>query len=186
MLSTESIKLDINVPIKMRDGAVIYSDVWRPDTGGKYPTILTRTPYNKNFSFPTRAGYLNPQRFARAGYAVVIEDVRGTSDSMGQLSYSATGDRRWLRFGRIYCPTTLVRWQSGYVRHLILRIPNGRRPLPNRLIWLQFAMTSMIPYAFPFSRKGIPSNWMPTFPGVRQLLAGLAAENYRAKSWNQY
>ena len=83
MLPTESIKLEINVPMKMRDGTLLYADVWRPDRPGKYPAVLTRTPYNKNLMFPTGAGYLNPQRMARAGYGVVIQDVRGTGDSEG-------------------------------------------------------------------------------------------------------
>ncbi len=75
MLTTESLKLEINVPIKMRDGILLFADVWRPDDREKHPAILTRLPYNKNIMFPTRCGYLNPQRFARAGYAVVIQDV---------------------------------------------------------------------------------------------------------------
>jgi putative CocE/NonD family hydrolase len=87
MLTKEVIKLEVNVPIKMRDGTVLYADVWRPDTGGRYPVIMTRTPYNKNFSIPVRAGYMNPQRLARAGYAVVIQDVRGTGDSEGQAFF---------------------------------------------------------------------------------------------------
>ncbi len=84
MLPKEIIKLEINVPVTMRDGTVLYADVWRPDAAGKYPVILTRTPYNKNLQFPVRAGYMNPQRLARAGYAVVIQDTRGTGDSEGK------------------------------------------------------------------------------------------------------
>ncbi len=87
MLPAQAIRLDINVPIKMRDGTMLYADVWRPFKEGKYPAILTRTPYNKNLMFPTRAGYMNPQRIARAGYAVVIQDVRGTGDSEGEAFF---------------------------------------------------------------------------------------------------
>ena len=84
MLPTEPIKLEINVPMKMRDGTLLYADVWRPDRPGKFPAVLTRTPYNKNLMFPTNAGYLNPQKMARAGYGVIIQDVRGTGDSEGR------------------------------------------------------------------------------------------------------
>ena len=87
MRKTESLKLEINVPIKMRDGAILYADVWRPDDQEKYPAILLRTPYDKKFQFPVRAGYTNPQKFARAGYAVVIHDVRCTGDSEGKAHY---------------------------------------------------------------------------------------------------
>ena len=87
MLTTESIKLEINVPMKMRDRTVLYADVYRPDKPGKYPAILTRLPYNKSITFPTGSGYMNPQRFARAGYAVVIQDVRGTGSSEGEAYF---------------------------------------------------------------------------------------------------
>ena len=44
MLPQESIKLDINVPSRMRDGVTLYADVYRPDNDGRYPAILTRLP----------------------------------------------------------------------------------------------------------------------------------------------
>lgn len=87
MLSTESIKLEINVPMKMRDGTILYADVCRPGKPGKYPAILTRLPYNKNIMFPTESGYMNPHRYARAGYAVIIQDVRGTGSSEGDAYF---------------------------------------------------------------------------------------------------
>jgi uncharacterized protein len=87
MLLKESIKLECNVPAKMRDGTVLYADVWRPDTGGRYPAILTRLPYipcDDSSALITSSGYMNFQRFARAGYAVVIQDCRGTGVSEGE------------------------------------------------------------------------------------------------------
>ena len=87
MLNTESIKLEINVPMKMRDGTILYADICRPDKPGKYPAVLTRIPYNKNLMFPTRSGYMNPYRYARAGYATVIQDVRGSGSSEGDAYF---------------------------------------------------------------------------------------------------
>ncbi len=87
MLSTESLKIEINVPVRMRDGAVLYADVYRPDDGRRHPAVLTRLPYNKSVEFPTCAGYLNPLLYARAGYAVVVQDVRGTGSSEGTASF---------------------------------------------------------------------------------------------------
>jgi putative CocE/NonD family hydrolase len=84
MLAQESIKLDINVPARMREGTVLYADVYRPDTEEKYPAVLTRLPYDKSVFFAKRPGYFNPQRMARAGYAVVAQDVRGTGASEGE------------------------------------------------------------------------------------------------------
>ena len=84
MLPQESIKLEINTPVKMRDGTILYTDIYRPDSVGKCPAIVTRLPYDKSIIIPTRGGYFNPQRFARAGYAVVIQDCRGTGTSEGE------------------------------------------------------------------------------------------------------
>jgi len=83
MLPQESIKLEINVPAKMRDGTVLYADVYRPDNEEKYPAVLIRTPYDK--TFPMGTNYLNPRRVALAGYAVVVQDCRGTGASEGEF-----------------------------------------------------------------------------------------------------
>ena len=83
MLPTESLKLEINVPARMRDGVILYADIWRPDTEDKYPAILTRLPYRKG-AHMMKPGYMNPQRIARTGYAVVIQDCRGTGESEGE------------------------------------------------------------------------------------------------------
>jgi uncharacterized protein len=79
-----SIKLEIDVPARMRDGAVLRADIYRPDTAEKYPAILIRLPYLKNM-LATQAGIFHPQRFAQNGYAVVIQDCRGTGSSDGEL-----------------------------------------------------------------------------------------------------
>ena len=78
MLPQESYKLDINIPAKMRDGVILYSDVYRPNARSKYPAILIRTPYNKSRSS------INFQQFIRAGYALAIQDCRGTGASEGE------------------------------------------------------------------------------------------------------
>ena len=44
---SSSIRVDKDVPMKMRDSAVLRADVYRPDDGEKHPAILMRTPYNK-------------------------------------------------------------------------------------------------------------------------------------------
>ena len=31
----------------MRDGTILYADIYKPGTPGKYPVILTRTPYDR-------------------------------------------------------------------------------------------------------------------------------------------
>jgi putative CocE/NonD family hydrolase len=70
-----------NLQVPMRDGVNLATDVYRPAAEGRYPTIVSRLPYDKelpivNFSFDT-------MRAARAGYAVVVQDTRGRYQSDG-------------------------------------------------------------------------------------------------------
>ena len=75
-----------DVPIKMSDGVTLYADVIRPADAngnavlGRFPVLLTQTPYNKiatGLNFET--DYL-----VQRGYVQVIADVRGTGNSEGQ------------------------------------------------------------------------------------------------------
>jgi uncharacterized protein len=74
-----------NIPVTMSDGVVLYADVIQPaDSSGKalpgrYPVLLTQTPYNKNSpSLNFENDYL-----VEHGYVQVIADVRGTGGSEG-------------------------------------------------------------------------------------------------------
>ena len=78
------IRVDQNVPSRMRDGTTLYADVYRPEASGRYPVILTRTPYDKD-NYGTRVDSLDPIRAAREGYAVVIQNVRGRYNSEGEF-----------------------------------------------------------------------------------------------------
>ena len=78
------IRVDQNVPARMRDGTTLYADVYRPEAPGRYPVILTRTPYDKD-NYGTRVDSLDPIRAAREGYAVVIQNVRGRYNSEGEF-----------------------------------------------------------------------------------------------------
>jgi putative CocE/NonD family hydrolase len=83
MLPQESIELTINVPITMRDGTILYANIYRPGKEGKYPAVLVRLPYVKDSDFMTQ-DYMDPVRMVRAGYAIVVEDCRGTGASDGE------------------------------------------------------------------------------------------------------
>lgn len=36
-----------NVPVRMRDGILLSTDIRLPDAGGPYPTLVRRTPYGQ-------------------------------------------------------------------------------------------------------------------------------------------
>lgn len=76
--------VEVDVPVPMRDGVTLATNVWRPQGPGPFPALLVRTPYGKDDA-GTFGNPKLPDVFAlvAAGYAVVAQDVRGTSRSPG-------------------------------------------------------------------------------------------------------
>jgi uncharacterized protein len=72
--------IENDVAVKMRDGVVLRADIYRPQTTGKFPILLERTPYNKGDSDDVRFG----TRAAARGYVVIIQDTRGRYMSEGE------------------------------------------------------------------------------------------------------
>jgi putative CocE/NonD family hydrolase len=70
----------LHVRVPMRDGVHLDTNVFHPSNGGRYPTVLLRTPYGKGTELP--AGYIS---FMDHGYAVVLQDVRGRYASEGNF-----------------------------------------------------------------------------------------------------
>ncbi len=71
-----------NVEVPMRDGTVLRADMYRPAEDGKYPVLLSRTPYDKSMA----NGQGNPAvRLASAGYVVLLQDCRGRFASDGDF-----------------------------------------------------------------------------------------------------
>lgn len=73
-----------NVSMTIRDGVTLRADVWRP-LEGTAPTLLMRTPYSRRQTgmYGTPIGGPSVMAFVNAGYAVVLQDVRGTFASDG-------------------------------------------------------------------------------------------------------
>jgi putative CocE/NonD family hydrolase len=74
-----------NVMIAMRDGVKLAADLYQPARNGaivpgKFPALLTRTPYNKEGADPAAEA----RAFAARGYVVVMQDVRGRYQSEGR------------------------------------------------------------------------------------------------------
>ena len=70
--------IERNVPAKMRDGVILRADIYRPKAEGKFPVLLTRTPYNKTgeISLGVKA--------AERGYVLIAQDTRGRYASEGE------------------------------------------------------------------------------------------------------
>jgi len=71
------------VACAMSDGVVLVSDHYVPEGEGPWPTLLMRQPYGRDIA--STVVYAHPAWFARQGYAVVIQDVRGRGDSEGEF-----------------------------------------------------------------------------------------------------
>ncbi len=81
-----NLKIEVNVEMTMRDGTILRADIYRPDDMQAYPAVIVRTPYVKD-RMVTRWGELSPIRLAKAGYAVVWQDTRGTGCSDGEYTF---------------------------------------------------------------------------------------------------
>jgi putative CocE/NonD family hydrolase len=77
------VRCEFDVAQVMSDGTVLKADIYRPSISGRYPVLLQRTPYNK--SLAGNLCYQHPIWYARRGYMVVVQDVRGRWKSDGDF-----------------------------------------------------------------------------------------------------
>jgi len=71
------LKVEAGTKIAMRDSVKLSTDIYLPQTEGKAPVILIRTPYKKEM------GEIQGRYYARRGYVVAIQDCRGRFGSEG-------------------------------------------------------------------------------------------------------
>lgn len=77
----DTLKVMYHLPVAMRDGVNLATDIYLPTKSGKYPTLLIRDMYT-NGSAVGRQKYA---KFATSnGYALVFQSVRGRYDSEGK------------------------------------------------------------------------------------------------------
>jgi putative CocE/NonD family hydrolase len=84
------VQLQRGVNCRMTDGVDLISDHYYPPgyfagkrSSEKHPTLLMRQPYGRDIA--STVVYAHPAWFARHGYNVVIQDVRGRGDSEGEF-----------------------------------------------------------------------------------------------------
>ncbi|MEV6443897.1 CocE/NonD family hydrolase [Amycolatopsis sp. NPDC051716] len=149
--------VEVDVPVPMRDGIALATNVWLPDGPGPFPALLVRTPYGKD-----DAGlYGNPKlpdvfALVEAGYAVVAQDVRGTSRSPGTFVPHAheapdTVDTLTWLAARSWCDGAVGMWGGSYMgfsqwQAAVHDVPALRAIAP--------VMTSADPYAAPWRSPG--------------------------------
>lgn len=72
---------EMNLTARMRDGALLRADAYRPAGTDRCPAILIRTPYGKD----GESGLTFIEAANARGYAVVVQDVRGRYASSGEF-----------------------------------------------------------------------------------------------------
>jgi uncharacterized protein len=75
------VRLERGVECKLTDGTKLVSDHYYPAGEGPWPTLLMRQPYGRDIA--STVVYAHPIWFARHGYHVAIQDVRGRGGSTG-------------------------------------------------------------------------------------------------------
>lgn len=68
------------VHAEMRDGIKLAGNLYLPEGRGPFPCVVQRTPYGKDAMFRNPVG---TKRYTDAGYAYLVQDVRGKGRSEG-------------------------------------------------------------------------------------------------------
>jgi putative CocE/NonD family hydrolase len=79
MNTPDEIRLLHGCWVPMRDGIRLSTDVYLPRSGGPFPTVVTRTPYESGRDVFVELGVY----WAERGYAFVVQDCRGRFESEG-------------------------------------------------------------------------------------------------------
>lgn len=81
------VRLERGVRCTLSDGVTLVSDHYYPSPAewgpGPWPTLLMRQPYGRDIA--STVVYAHPATYARRGYHVVIQDVRGRGGSEGDF-----------------------------------------------------------------------------------------------------
>ncbi len=79
MSSSHRVTRKVLVPA--RDGVRLATDLWLPDTDVPGPAVLFRTPYDRS---AYNTDVLRPQQCVEAGFAAIVQDMRGRFGSEGE------------------------------------------------------------------------------------------------------
>jgi putative CocE/NonD family hydrolase len=187
--SVLNVTKDVAVP--MRDGVVLRADVVLPSVTGRFPTLVYRTPYGKQFALKEGSTF---EKAVARGYAVVIQDVRGRYASDGDFSpYQNEG-----RDGYDTIEWAARQpWSDGNVGTFGLSYPGAVQWLaavenPPHLKAMVPAMTFSTPRNFFYSGGVFDGSWLDWIwfniaPDARRRknLPGPQTRKEAAASWKQ-
>ena len=186
---TNSIVIEKDVAVPMRDGVILRADIYRPASGDSFPVLLYRTPYGKDDAAVSYGTHL---RAVARGYAVVLQDVRGRYASDGQFEpYRNEG-----RDGYDSIEWAAAQpWSNGDVGTFGLSYPGAVQWLaaiesPPHLKAMVPAMTFSSPGNFFYMYGIFDLSWLPWIyrniapdSRVRRNLPGIRSEEKAAQEW---
>jgi putative CocE/NonD family hydrolase len=186
----ETMVVETNVAIPMRDGVVLRADVYRPPGVGPFPVLLYRTPYGKHFAVESYQTHLSA---VERGYAVVLQDVRGRYASDGLfVPYRNEGSDGYDSIEWAAAQP----WSNGDVGTFGLSYPGAVQWLaaiesPPSLKAMAPAMTFSSPRNFFYMNGVFDLSWLPWIyfniapdARVRQDLPGLRSYEEAAEAWD--
>lgn len=133
--------------VPMRDGVRLATDLYLPGNLGPHepgtlPVLLERTPYGKNEETRRERSAANPlpmrrgevaARFAREGYAVVVQDCRGRFGSEGQFTkylgeaHDGADTLQWI-MEQPWCNGSVGTYGLSYAAHTQTALATQRPP----------------------------------------------------------
>lgn len=99
----EHIRIERDVEVPLRDGTMIYTDIYRPEDASNIPAIVCWSPYGKRAGYApnppftlrgvpagtvskmTKFEGLDPTYWCHHGYAIINPDARGSGNSQGDI-----------------------------------------------------------------------------------------------------
>lgn len=129
--------VELDVKIELRDGTRLNAEVWRPDVAEPLPAILIRSPYPD----PVARTVLDPVRAMRMGFAVVVQQIRGTGMSEGRFepwvaeAWDGADSVQWCA-QQPWCTGQVATMGLSYLAHAQLYAA-GERPAALRAMVLE-------------------------------------------------
>jgi putative CocE/NonD family hydrolase len=137
--------IERDIMVAMRDGIRLATDVHRPARDGKplpgsFPVLVERTPYGKNNESVRERSVRDPRPmnreavaayFARQGYVVVIQDLRGRYRSEGRFTkylgeaQDGCDTLAWIA-GQPWCDGRIATFGLSYAAHTQSALASAR------------------------------------------------------------
>ena len=112
-------RLERGVECRLSDGTVLVSDHYYPPGEGPWPTLFMRQPYGRDIA--STVVYAHPVWFARHGYHVAIQDVRGRGGSGGDFYPFRQRGPRWRGVDCVAAQSSGLQRPDRHVRLFVSR-----------------------------------------------------------------